>query len=148
MNASDAHDTPDRVPQQAGWGYLATVGVLLTAIVVLLAVLAVRERARRIQAEQQLEKDRRSMVDMQNALGQMLQATAEAAVEPLRRDDLPSQTVSLDGQRRTLLTIGSAAGVRFGLQPGDLVLVAGEASEGGPADAAAAEEPGGADAAR
>jgi len=125
MNQPAGQNSPQPASQirPPGWGYLATVAVLLTTIVVLLAVLAMRERLRRIDAEIQFQQQARTIEGLQTFLSRALSEQAQSVAEPFRREDLPTDEVTLDGQPRTLLRLSAAAGRRFGLQPGDLVQV-------------------------
>jgi hypothetical protein len=100
--------------------YLLVIGGLMILIIVLLAALWLKERARANRAAE-------SMAAMRNLtsreLGRFLGAQAPG-VRPLQRDDLPAETVDWNGRPRKVLLVGPAAGTRLGLQPGDVLVVA------------------------
>jgi len=103
--------------------YLATIGILLVLIIGLLAALWVRERRRRRRTEGQYASLRAQHDGLRGTLGQLLGTGGGRPGPSVRRDDLPTETVTINGRERLALRISAAAGRRFGFRPGDIVLV-------------------------
>jgi len=61
---------------------------------------------------------------LKGTMGYMPGGQAEPRARALQREDLPGETVTWNGRPRTVLRISAAAGKRFGLMPGDVVIVA------------------------
>ena len=118
---------PD-APAGAETKYLLVVGGLLVIIIILLAGLWLRERrtTRRLRQELAgLRTNTSKRAQLGAALRQMLNGPGpSAASRPLQRDDLPAETVTWNGGPRKVLRVGSAAGGRLGLLPGDVIVVA------------------------
>ena len=115
---------------------LVFIGALLVVIVAALAVLWLKERRARIEAEREMAS-LAGRGGLQQMLGQMLQAPppmgplrpgAEAPTGPgpVRREDLYSETVEFKGRSTTVLYIAAEAGRRFGFRGGDVIVVAEE----------------------
>ena len=106
--------------------YLLVVAGLMMTIVILLSVLWIRERRNVAYLQEQLQIARQGSMrgDIQGALQRMLAGQAEPQAQALHRDDLPAQTVTWNGQPRTVLSVSAAAGQRMGLEPGDVIVVA------------------------
>ena len=110
---------PSPQPEPAA-KYFMAVGVLMVIIIMLLAVIWMKERTARIQAQREALRSYRSM---EGDIAEITGRIARASAEPLHRDDLPVRDVMLDGAPRKLLLVGPAAGQRMGLQSGDMVLI-------------------------
>jgi len=144
---NDPHQGTSKASAQADTRYFMVVGALLGLIIAALAALWLRERARRVSAEQALALVRQQQQRAQEVLGRLMSARVAEAVRPVARDDLPRETVTWNGRQKSVLRIGAAAGKRFGFAPGDVIVVSPEASpasqpgdkEAG--DGGAAEEP-------
>ncbi|MFP4106702.1 MAG: hypothetical protein ACLFVU_11505 [Phycisphaerae bacterium] len=105
--------------------YLIAVGLLLLMIIGSLTYLWLNERKRRRRAEQAVG------IMQKQTLGQMMGPGAmrgldSDGVEPIRRDDLPSVMMNIDGELRRVVLVGAQAGSRVGFQPGDVVIVSSE----------------------
>jgi len=121
--ATPAEPGAPKLPADAK--YLLIVCGLLLMIVILLAVLWIRER--------RTTNDLRFRVDGMSALlqrqtlggqiGQLLGVQAGPPSQPLRRDELATEVVTYDGRPRTVMLVGAAAGRRIGLLPGDVIAV-------------------------
>jgi hypothetical protein len=118
--------TPKPTPGNSDAKYLLVVAGLMMTIVILLSVLWIRERRNVaiLQGELALARRSSARVDLQGELARMLAARAEPQARALQRDDLPAQTVTWNGQPRTVLSVSAAAGKRLGLEPGDVIVVA------------------------
>ena len=146
-------DGPAPAPQVDSRQFLLIGGLLVLAIT-LLAVLWARERRARIRAQTDAAGLRHRLRTMQTldklaiwrpelpstspsdeGGGANVSSSAPGLVRPVQRDDLPIETVEIDGRRTKVLRIGAAAGTRVGFRPGDLVVVA----EGGSATSVPAE---------
>lgn len=106
-----------------GW---VVVGLLLL-IFGLLTFMWYRERKGRISWQQKAIELSETVTLMQQSAPMMQQMAAQAADRhggPVRRDDLPTRTVQVDGQPRTAVLISATAGQRMGFLPGDWVIVA------------------------
>jgi len=106
--------------------YLLVVCGLLMAIVILLTVLWLRERraVNGLQAELLKAQQQRHRIDLNSQLGQMLAAKVENHLGgALNRAELPTQTVTWNGQPRTVMMVAASAGRRIGLEPGDVLAV-------------------------
>ena len=125
-------DIKPQQPPASDVKYLLVVAGLLMGIVILLSVLWFRERrnaaalgdqAATLNAQLQTA---RSVISNQlkGAMGYMPGGQAEPRARALQREDLPAETVTWNGRTRTVLRISAAAGRRFGLTPGDVVVVA------------------------
>ena len=100
--------------------YMMAIGGLMILIIGLLAALWLKERARANRAAESVAAMRRlTSTELGRFLGDQGQT-----VRPLQRDDLPSETVDWNGAPRKVLLVGAAAGVRLGLRPGDVLVVA------------------------
>jgi len=119
-------DRPDQT-DQPGPKYLAVVGSLLLLIIVSLAVLWQTETRRRRDAVRRLAELQAKYGRIEGVLGDAL-TNASRQAGPVRREDLPAETMELNGREVVALRLGAAAGERFGFRPGDLILVA-ETSE-------------------
>ena len=117
---------PAPAPGSSDAKYLLVVAGLMMTIVILLSVLWIRERRNVAHLQDQLDIARRSSMrgDLQGALARMLAGQTEPQARALHRDDLPAQTVTWNGQPRTVLSVSAAAGQRLGLWPGDVIVVA------------------------
>jgi hypothetical protein len=118
--------TPTPAPGNSDAKYLLVVAGLMMTIVILLSVLWIRERRSVAILQGELEIARRGAMrgDLKGALANMLAGQAEPQARALQRDDLPAQTVTWNGQPRTVLSVSPAAGQRMGLRPGDVIVVA------------------------
>ena len=100
--------------------HLAIVGGLLIVIIASLAALWGTERYRRNLAEGYLS-------DMHAKNSRLSEAAAQMALSaqgrPVRRADLPTEEVMLDGRRRIAFRLGEDAGQRMGFAPGDVIMV-------------------------
>jgi hypothetical protein len=106
--------------------YLAMVGGLLVLIIAMLAVLWVRERGRRVDAEAQVMELRRESQKLNLMLSLMTRSgAAEPSVQPFQRQDQVPVAVTLDGARRDAYRLPAAAAERFGFREGDVILVVG-----------------------
>lgn len=120
-------NSPEPVPAetvQAGAKYYLTVGILLVFVIGLLAVLWVRERSSRLDAQSTAAAWEMRFNQLQGALPDLLAQQAGQSVSPVSRDDLPARAARLDDRPCTVLMLGAEAGRRFGFRPGDLILVA------------------------
>ncbi len=106
--------------------YLIVVSGLLMSIVILLSVLWLRERrdVAALGAELRIARQGAMNGQFKGALARMLAGQAEPPALGLQREDLPAETVTWNGQARTVLRVSATAGERLGLIPGDVVLVA------------------------
>ncbi len=118
--------TPPPAPGSTDARYLLVVAGLMMTIVILLSVLWIRERQNVAHLRDQLQIARQGSIrgDLQGAMARMLAGQAEQQARALQRDDLPAQTVTWNGQPRTVLSVSTAAGQRMGLEPGDVIVVA------------------------
>lgn len=100
--------------------------ILLLCVAALLSALLVRERNRRLEAEQASVQLHQAMQNqLQQGLGGMLSVGGAAPASPaIRRADLPPQTVQVNSTSRPAFTISPEAGKRIGFLPGDVILVA------------------------
>jgi hypothetical protein len=124
----DTQPPPTTTPAPGGSDakYLLVVAGLMMTIVILLSVLWIRERRNGAILRGELEIARRGAMrgNLQGALANMLAVQADPQSRALQRDDLPAQTVTWNGQPRTVLSVSAAAGQRMGLRPGDVIVVA------------------------
>ena len=136
--------TPTPAPGNSDAKYLLVVAGLMMTIVILLSVLWIRERRSVAILQRELEIARRGAMrgDLKGALANMLAGQAEPQARALQRDDLPAQTVTWNGQPRTVLSVSAAAGQRLGLRPGDVIVVAPPPATG-PATTHSSTRPGG-----
>ncbi len=101
--------------------FLVTVAALLIVIIATLAMLWTRERRDRLTAEKDLAVMYKREAGIQQILSKMpLNATA---AQPVQREDLPTQEVTVGGQQRTAFVLGPSAGERLGFKPGDVIVV-------------------------
>jgi hypothetical protein len=127
--------------------YLVIVGVLLLAIIIMLAALWTRERSRRVVAENdrqvlldQLDATKKSIGQiMMGSMGSMGPPAMELpSIRPFQRQDHAPVTVTLDGAKRSAYVLPVAGAARFGFQAGDVIVVMeGPASTSSPASAPA-----------
>ena len=106
--------------------FVATVGVLLVVIIVALGWLWIKERRARIAAQQEQAEtvSNNSGKAMQSLMERLKSGEGTAAVAPpIRRDDLPAQTIDLQGRQHTLFHVSQAAGNRMGFKAGDVIVV-------------------------
>lgn len=123
----DEAPSPRPTAAQADIKYLAFVGGLLVLIVAALASLWLMERARRVNAENQLDHANRKAEGLQAVFGQMLTERSQAAIgEAIQRSDLAPKTGSLDGLPVSVFEISASAGRRIGFLPGDVIRVSPE----------------------
>lgn len=122
--------TPQGPPAQAGSNtYFMIVAALLVLIFATMAVLWMRQRSVGLTLTRENAALRQENADLQKLKSAFGQALFEGglggatAIKPVQRDDLPSQTMSLNGQERSVLIVGSQAGERMGFRSGDLILV-------------------------
>ena len=104
--------------------YFAIVGALLVVIIVMLGALWLRERraVSALGAELEATRERATAgAGLQAALSRL--TARQATTRPLAREDLPAETVTWDGRRRTVLRVSASAGRRLGLEPGDAIVV-------------------------
>jgi len=120
MTEPNAAPSPPGAPDGR---YLAVVGALLLIILAVLASLWVRESRRRRAAERELARLRSRSDRLHSALGEALAAQFHQQ-GALRREELPAETVVLDGKPAVALRLGAAAAERLGFRPGDVILVA------------------------
>ena len=123
---SASADRRSPIPFHRDWSpdtYFLVVGLLLVTIIASLAVLWVRERRRRVVAEAQVARLAGQKRQMQGVLEQIVARQAAQPGPAIRREDVPSRVGVVDGQRRSIFTIGAAAGERVGFQPGDVIVV-------------------------
>lgn len=106
--------------------YLLVVAGLMMTIVILLSVLWIRERRNGAILRGELETARRGAIrsGLQGELARLMTGQPDPQSRALQRDDLPAQTVTWNGQPRTVLSVSAAAGQRMGLRPGDVIVVA------------------------
>ena len=118
--------TPTPAPGNSDARYLLVVAGLMMTIVILLSVLWIRERRSVAILQGELEIARRGAIrgGLQGELTRLMTGQAEQQSQALQRDDLPAQTVTWNGQPRTVLSVSAAAGQRMGLRPGDVIVVA------------------------
>ena len=124
-NVPNPTDLPPQTPPGADTKYLLVVCGLLMCIVILLSVLWIRERRNSSMLAQQLQQARKQNIagSLQGQLARLVAGQSAAGARPLQREDLPAETVTWNGQPRTILHISAAAGNRIGLEPGDVVAV-------------------------
>ena len=118
VNTSAESDGPP------GW---VVVGLLLL-IFGLLTFMWYRERQGRLGWQKKAIELSETLTLMQQSGPMMQQMAAQAAQrhgQGVRRDDLPTRTVNVDGQSRTAILVSASAGRRMGFLPGDWVIVAG-----------------------
>ena len=106
--------------------YLVIVAVLGVIIIAALSVLWLHERRGRLAAEDELSRFTRRQL-LQASLAEML-----SRPQQIRREDLPSGTVDLNGHPRTILYMSAPEGERMGFRSGDLIAV-GQGPSSGPA---------------
>ncbi len=118
--------TPTPTPGSSDAKYLLVVAGLMMTIVILLSVLWIRERRNVGILQGELEIARRGAMrgKLQGELTRLMTGKAEPQARALQRDDLPPETVTWNGQPRTVLHVSAAAGQRLGLEPGDVIVVA------------------------
>lgn len=132
MTDANAAPQPTAKPPQTyaiSAGYLVTVGGLLLLIIAVLAALWIGERKRRVaaqrdvvQLQEQISRDRQGMAQMMiGAMGRQIGAGAEA--RPFQRQDHKPVAVTLDGAKREAFFLPASGGLRFGFQPGDVIVV-------------------------
>ena len=114
---------PPKPPADAK--YLLIVCGMLLLIVVLLSVLWIRERRTSNDLRSQLGayKTQFQRMAVSGQLAQRFAAQSGGQARPLDRDQLAAETVTYNGQPRTVLLVGAAAGRRMGLLPGDVIEV-------------------------
>lgn len=119
-------DTEPQRPPASDVKYLLVVSGLLMGIVILLSVLWIRERRNAVDLDNQLRiaRQRAMTGQLSGDLARVLAGQAGAQARSLQREDLPAETVTWNGQPRTVLRVSATAGERLGLRPGDVVLVA------------------------
>lgn len=124
-NTATPQQGHDKAPaQQSDARYLLVVCGLLLLIIILLSYLWIKEKrtngvlVRRVEAMSQLQ----TMAN-RGQLERFLAAQNGASATPLDRGELATRVVDFDGESRTVMLVGAAAGRRIGLQPGDVIVV-------------------------
>lgn len=111
--------------------YLIVVAGLMILIMVTLAFLWITERNRRQRAEERLAEANAALTsahEQVQAMQLIAGLGAQSGVRPANRDDLPRQTMIVNGKDCSVLLIGPGAGERFGFLPGDVICVTGQAA--------------------
>jgi len=103
--------------------FLLAVGTLLMLIIVLLAVLYLRERHHRLDAELWVAELRTTNHRLQSVMGNILMERGPFSDGPVPREELPRRVVTVDGRRRTLLLLDEDFGRQLGFAPGDWICV-------------------------
>ena len=140
MTDDNATPNPPAVPSQPAafsGRYLVTVGGLLVLIIAMLAVLWMRERSRRVEAEAAVVQLKEKAAQLPLLLSMMTRSmpgpgSAPAAEEPslapirpFQRQDQVPVTVTLDGVKREAFCLPADGAARFGFREGDVILVVG-----------------------
>ena len=107
-------------PHGRGSAYLATVGMLMLVIIVMLAVLFWRERSLRATAENEYLT---VLQALQSDMATLAIREATDTDGELARGQLPVISVELNGVATRMLVVGPEDGKGIGLVPGDLVMV-------------------------
>ena len=138
MTDASAGPNPPALPTQTvsfSGRYLAMVGGLLILIIAMLAVLWVRERSRRVEAETTAAELKKENAKLQFILGMTFKggaapSTAPAEegpssppIQPFQRQDQVPVTVTLDGAKRAAFRLSAEGAARFGFREGDVILV-------------------------
>jgi hypothetical protein len=109
------------------WKYVAVLIALLILIVAMLAQLWLIERNRRVTAEGRLAelylKEGLLVAAKSLETGEQVPA---GTLQPVRRQELPSQSVTWNGQAKFALLLSAATGKAMGFAPGDIIVVAPE----------------------
>ena len=115
--------------------YLVMVGGLMILIVAMMAVLWVRERSRRVDAEAMVVELKRENAKLQLVLGMTMKSgpamsagpTEEGPslprIQPFQRQDQFPVPVTLNGVQREAYRLPADAAARFGFREGDVILV-------------------------
>jgi type II secretory pathway pseudopilin PulG len=116
--------------------YTVTVLVLMVVILATLAALWMIERRGHRQAAADLVALQQRNQLLEKAIQQLVIQQGLGIEIKVNRDDLPMQTVNLDGQTRKVYVLSARTGARLGFEPGDVVTIASQ-----PASSQAATEP-------
>lgn len=126
--------------------YAAVVGVLLLTIITTLAALWMRERQRRVSAENreallsaQMEKNKSGFAEM--LASKIDLGAVESPIHPFQREDSVPVTVTVDGAPRSAYRLSAGGAARFGFHPGDVILVAEGNPNRGPSRPATSTRP-------
>ena len=117
---------------KAATNYLLFAAGLLVIIAGALAVLWLRERRARLDAQREMAA-LAEQARLSQAFHQMLMprlgtdqrpVTQPQQVRPVDREGLYAETLEFKGRRRVALYLGAEAGARLGFRPGDVIVVA------------------------
>lgn len=103
--------------------YLVTVLVLLVVIMATLAALwMIERRARRAAAFEAAEFQQRNS-RLEGAIRNLVLQQGMGLEIKVNRDDLPAQTVQVDGRPKKAFVLSARTGAKLGFEPGDVVIV-------------------------
>ncbi len=117
---------------QADTRYLLIVGGLLMVIIATMCLLWMRERGKRIEAENKLANINSRDAKLQSVLSQLVGEPGEGmrpgpagvTMRPIERGDLRPAAGTLNGEAAQVFEVSASAGERIGFRPGDVVRVA------------------------
>ena len=115
-------ETPD-ASEESDARFLWLVAGLSVMIVLTLAGLWTMEYRQRIQAQTDIMEMERALGEQKKKMQFLGMALANQEGSRLVRKELPTQTVTLQGQPQTVFLLAAPMAARIGLLPGDLLLV-------------------------
>lgn len=132
--------TTQQPADQADTKYLVIVGCLLMVIIGAMCYLWIRERGKRIAAEEKLATLNSRDTKLQSVLSQLVGGEPTEAIRPavtnlrpIERADLRPMTGTLNGESVSVFEVSASAGERIGFRAGDVIRVAaGAASQPSP----------------